>query len=55
LEPSRKKKDSSTFSARGLRNFARVFEGDGILGGIGSIRAEEIDFLPVQILRFSER
>lgn len=32
-----------------------MFEGDGILGGIGSIRAEGINFLLVQILRFSER
>lgn len=32
-----------------------IFDGDGILGGIGAVRAEGIDFTPVQILRFGER
>ncbi|KAJ1294281.1 hypothetical protein BS78_01G134100 [Paspalum vaginatum] len=30
-------------------------EGDGITGGIGAIRADGIDFAPIQILRFRER
>lgn len=33
----------------------RKLEGDGILGGIGAIRAEGLNFSPLQILRFRER
>ncbi|RLN13259.1 hypothetical protein C2845_PM09G13710 [Panicum miliaceum] len=32
-----------------------IFDGDGILGGIGAVRAEGIGFSPLQILRFGER
>jgi hypothetical protein len=33
----------------------RMYEGDGIVGGVGAIWADGIDFAPIQLLRFGER